>query len=348
MTSNKLITVLIVAAVAASGIFMATRLHKTAQTTEPSAKIMSLYNQFKAKFGRLRASPEEDTYRLKIFEKNVAIIEQANQQALGYSLAINDFADMEAEEVKAKYFGLGKYTMEDFWNLFEEKEEKEEKGTEVVEDIKSVDWSGDMHPIEHQRGCASCYAFATVAPLELNHFKKTGQKVMLSKQELVDCSGSVGNTGCRGGWMHHSYEYILKRKGALSVESAYPYMASQMKTCKLRNNTISGLLSSYKQLPCDKPSQIMKHLKNTVVPSAIDVSGLMFYEKGIFTGKCPTSINHAVVIVGYGEENGVKYWKVRNSWGASWGEKGYLRIQRETKDGVMGKCGISVYNVVPL
>jgi len=229
--------------------------------------------------------------------------------------------------------------------ILEEDEKKEEP--EVEEPVAEIDWSKDMHPIEHQKGCASCYAFSTVAPLEFNHFKKTGQKIKLSKQELVDCSGNFGNTGCRGGWMHQSYDYILNRKG-LSTETSYPYLASQMKTCTRKSQRVESLLSSYDQVPCDKPSAVIKHLKNTVIPSAIDVSGLMFYEKGIFTGNCPVSINHAVVIVGMGEENGVKYWKIRNSWGSQWGEKGYLRLQRETKDGVMGKCGITVYNVVPL
>lgn len=361
MAFNRLTTVLLLTAVAASGVFFASRLHQTMKPAGPSTRIVSLYNQFKSKFGRLRASPEEDSYRMKIFEKNVAYIESANQQALGYTLGINDFADMEPEEVKAKYFGLGKDYMSDFWKLFDDKPKKTKKTTKVSKKTtqvskktqvdsnypSSIDWTKDMHPIEHQRGCASCYAFATVVPLELSHFKKTGQKIRLSKQELVDCSNSMGNSGCRGGWMHHSYEYILQRKG-LSLEASYPYMASQMNKCALRKTKVESLLNSYEQIPADKPSTIMRHLQTTVVPSAVDVSGLMFYKDGIFSGKCPSSINHAVVIVGYGEENGTPYWKVRNSWGTDWGENGYLRIKRETVDGVIGKCGITVYNVVPL
>lgn len=348
MTMNKLTTLLIVTAVAASGIFLATRLHKTIQTQVPSARIVSLYNDFKVKFGKLRASPDEDNFRLRVFEKNVAYIEEANKNALGYSLAINDFADMEPEEVKAQYFGLGKISVADILKWFTDEKEEEVKKEEVQVPEQTIDWSQDMNPIEHQRGCASCYAFSTVAPLELNHFKKTGQKIRLSKQELVDCTEEHGNTGCRGGWMHQSYDYILSNKGkGMSTESSYPYQASQMRACKIKTEVVKNLLTSYRQIPCDTPSEIAKHLQTTVVPSAIDVSGLMFYEKGIFAGKCPTSINHAVVIVGMGEENGVKYWKVRNSWGKQWGEKGYLRIKREAKDGDMGKCGITVYNVVP-
>ena len=347
MAFNRLTSVLILAAVAASGIFLATHLHKTTLPSGPSARVVSLYTQFKAKFGRLRASPDEDNYRLKIFEKNVALIEDTNKHALGYSLGINDFADMEAEEVKAQYFGLGKFQMSDFWSLLDEEEKTETQEEEESQKVDPIDWSSKMHPIEHQRGCASCYAFSTVAPLELAHFLKTGQKIRLSKQELVDCSGNFGNTGCRGGWMHQSYDYILKKNG-LSTDTSYPYMASEKAHCMLKKKTVKNLLKSYKQIKCDKPSEILHHLKRTVVPSAVDVSGLMFYEKGVFTGQCSTSINHAVVIVGHGEENGVKYWKIRNSWGAQWGENGYLRLKRETKDGPQGKCGITVYNVVPL
>ena len=346
MTFSRVTSLLILTAVAASGIFMATRFHKSIQTTGPAPRIMALYNEFKSKFGRLRGSPEEDSFRMKVFEKNVAYIEETNKHALGYSLAINDFADMEPEEVKAQYFGLGSFSMADFMNFFED-DKKTNQPENEADSKMTIDWSGDMHPIDHQKGCASCYAFSTVAPLEFNHYKKTGQKLILSKQELVDCTSHMGNSGCRGGWMHHAYDYILKKKG-LTLESSYPYMGSQMRSCKLVKEKATNLLNSYKQLPCESPASVIEHLKTTVVPSAVDVSGLMFYSEGVFTGKCPTSINHAVVIVGMGEENGVKFWKVRNSWGKVWGENGYFRIKRETKEGVVGKCGITVYNVVPL
>ena len=376
---TKLSLILTIAVITAAGALLATGLHRSVQVQSPSTRVASLYAQFKAKFGRLQATPAEDQFRLRVFEKNLVLIDEVNKHKLGYSFAVNDFADMEKDEFAAKYYGLGSWKGDDFWNVFsgdsddDEEEEEEEVEDEQVEEEENaeteqthdepvkettntddadqadeVDWSSDMHPIQQQHACASCYAFSAVVPLELAYLKTHGTKVRLAPQELVDCSGEFGNTGCKGGWMHQAYDYILD-KGHLSLESGYPYMAVEAQACRLNNQKIGSLLKSYKVLKKHRQSDIKSHLRNTVVPSAVDCSGLMFYRDGVYDGQCDSNINHAVVIVGFGtNDDGQKYWKVRNSWGTNWGEDGYLRIKREESNGKHGKCGITSYNVVTL
>ena len=356
----KLSIVLVMTAVAAAGVLFATGVHHAIQKQGPNPRIVAMYNEFKAKYGKLRATPSEDNFRLRVFEKNIAHIEEVNKRALGYSFAVNDFADMEKDEFAAKYYGLGWWKLPSFNGIFggENVEPEFRENPQVVEQPavqalsnnypKDKDWSDMMHPIENQRSCASCYAFSTVAPLELAQLQKFGTKIKLSIQELVDCSDEFGNNGCRGGWMHQSYDYILK-KGELSMEAAYPYMGVDNEFCRLDKSKVKDLLKGHRTLQTHKPSEILEHLQTTVVPSAVDCSGLLFYSSGVFQGDCSSNINHAIVIVGYGvAEDGSKYWKIRNSWGETWGESGYLRLKREDQDGVEGKCGITNYNVVTL
>lgn len=70
--------------------------------------------------------------------------------------------------------------------------------------------------------------------------------------------------------------------------------------------------------------------------------------QGVFTGECGTALDHGVVAVGYGTENGVDYWLVRNSWGSNWGESGYIKIERNVADAYTGKCGIAMEASYPV
>lgn len=341
----KPIFLLVITSVMAAGAFFAVGLHSSLRPQSPEKRIVAMYQDFKQRFGVLRATPAEDNFRLKVFEKNVALIEEVNSKNLGYSFGVNQFADMLKDEFSAAYTGLGSWKDSLFWGTFGQEEAKKEK----IDEAKYkpiVDWSDQLNPVAQQKGCASCYAFSSIAPLELQIFKEQGKKIQLAPQELVDCSGDEGNTGCKGGWMHQTYDYIIK-KGELSMESNYPYLAQDANSCRLDKAKVQIPLKSYVQLKPHLPSEIMDHLQETVVPSAVDCSGLMFYKEGVFNGECNSNINHAVVIVGYGEDKGSKYWKVKNSWGETWGEKGYIRIQREIVNGHQGKCGITDYNVVP-
>ena len=175
---------------------------------------------------------------------------------------------------------------------------------------------------------------------------KTGQLLKLSEQELVDCSKGQGNSGCMGGWMHLALDYVIFYNG-LQLASQYPYISTEGSLCKAsQSKNIKGLAAAYKRIPEGDNDRIINALQTGMVPASVDSTDIAHYAGGVYDNKkCKSEINHAVVIVGYGvTSRGQKFWKVRNSWGESWGEEGYFRIARE--DGYStGICGINKYSV---
>lgn len=318
---------------------------------EVSPKTSRLYSAFKRQLGRRPPTPAEDLYRLRVFAQNVAYIEAVNARNDGYTLGVNEFADMELEEVAAQYFGLGTLGEQHGLGLMERFPEMPVPNAVDLEQ-RPVDWSkgGRLTPVDRQGVCGACYAFAAVASLEHLHMMKYGSIVKLSSQEVIDCSSSFENNGCKGGWPEHVYKYVMS-KGSLARDSRYPY-TRKVGECLAdqAESRVTLPIKSFKLLEEDKPSAIIHYLQSQTVASGIDMRRLVLYTGGIFKERTSFSVvGHAVLIVGYGEdEDGTKFWKVRNSWGDQWGEQGYFRILREAKDGEESVADITGYNVVPL
>jgi KDEL-tailed cysteine endopeptidase len=315
---------------------------------DPGMKIAHTYAKWKAQNRKLYGTPAEDNYRKDVFAKNFVYIEETNNKELSFKLGLNAFADKTPEEIQAAHFGLG-----DLKN--EESPAPTTHRTLQFGPIYNMPLNKDWHELDsmnkvvHQGSCGSCYAFATITSLEHMYYLKTGRKVRLSEQELVDCSKGHGNTGCRGGWMHQSYDYVIQNEG-IQLASTYPYVGTENRICRFdTQRNVKGLLSGYVKIEKHNNDHILMALQNTVVPSAVDAGELSFYSSGVFDKKtCSTSINHAIVIVGYGEtRSGVKYWNVRNSWGPDWGVKGHFKLLRYTGK-QKGICGITQYNIYPL
>ncbi|KAF8564531.1 hypothetical protein P879_11855 [Paragonimus westermani] len=210
-----------------------------------------------------------------------------------------------------------------------------------LDDLKaapaSVDWrdKGAVGPVENQSVCFSCWAFSVAGNIEGQWFLKTGQLVSLSKQQLVDCDKL--NYGCEGGYPTEAYKEI-RRMGGLELEEDYPYIADEQ-ACKLDKSKLLAKIDDSIVLEIDEEKQtawLAEHGPTSVLLNAVP---LQYYESGISHPSkdlCPSDdLNHAVLSVGYGTEDGVPYWIVKNSWGATWGEDGYFRIYRGD-----GTCGI--------
>lgn len=168
-------------------------------------------------------------------------------------------------------------------------------------------------------------------------------QVIMSEQELVDCSSSTGNQGCSGGWYFWSYDWL--RTHYTMKESDYKYTARDG-SCKYDATKGVTKVSSYGQSKGTNAilNQLNKQPVNVAVAAGNSVFGT--YRSGIVTASsgCPTNIDHAILAVGYGSENGVQYYIVRNSWGSGWGESGYIRI---ATGGTAGVCGINQYVFYP-
>jgi len=273
------------------------------------------------------ATKEEYEFRFNLFKQADAAYEAINHEAMTYSVGHNFMSTMTEAEKKQR---MGKFpgTVGDV-----EYETVEEEGN------GSVDWRklGGVNKVQNQGGCGSCWAFSTTAAMEGNHFAKTKKLLKLSESQLVDCD--KGDGGCQGGLEWNAMKYLMSN--AQESESDYGYVARKQ-TCKFTKS--KGLVNATK---VNYISQSASALRSSIDkgPTCIGVNASSYqfqgYTHGILSStNCGTNQDHAITAVGYGAENGTNFVIVRNSWGANWGESGYIRMSLDVAG--KGTCGILV------
>jgi len=300
------------------------------------------FRAFVNKYNRVYESLDEYERRYQIFEDNLKIIDRQNKLDTSAKYGINKFADLSTAEFSAQYLGY--------------KPSSSPKTKEITIDIpenyelpSSYDWrdKGAVTPVYNQGQCGSCWAFSTTEAVESQWFLTKGSLLSLSPQQIVDCDAGNGDYGCEGGDTVTAYQYVIKA-GGMETWKNYPYTAEDG-TCAFQKSKIAASISSWTYITKDNnETQMQIGLVNSGPLSiCVDASSWQFYVGGVVGPLCGDSLDHCVMITGYGNYTDIfgtyNVWNVRNSWGEDWGYSGYLYVE------MFGDyCGISDEATIPL
>jgi len=316
--------------------------------TATEASLRSEFAEWKKAHGKVYASAADEELRFTVWQFNLARVQEQQSMAaqpgsgLEGQFGMSFNADMTPQEFHKQYLMCHKAQPRDrslpreFYNF-----------NAPIPD--SFDWreKGAVTPVKDQGQCGSCWAFSTTGTTEAAHFIAKGQLVSLSEQDLVDCSHDHYNDGCDGGRVDWALQYIVDKKG-ISTEATYPYEARDG-TCRRSKATIGATVSAYAQVQEFNETALMAAIA-TIGPVgvAIDVTDAFAnYKSGVFYDRSckggEFDLDHAVLAVGYGTLNGQAYWIVKNSWGGSWGNQGFILMSRNRSN----NCGIATNAYYP-
>lgn len=270
---------------------------------------------------------------------NQRLVNSINSQNLSWKAKApeeNPFAQMSVEEIKSM-LGTHIVPTPEVLSTFSEVENLEQVPT-------SWDWRTGAKAqcafaVRDQGRCGSCWAFGAAGALS-HRFCLGGQQVQLSEQELVDCDRSL-NMGCNGGYIFAVWNYLESR--GLVTDDCYPYYSGEAgddkKSCKSKCHDDKEFGEKHKcagkSIHPTTPDNIRKEVyTNGATELAFTVyQDFMNYESGVYKHTTGSQLGgHAVMLIGYGTENGLDYWLCQNSWGPRWGDNGYFKI-------AVGDCG---------
>jgi KDEL-tailed cysteine endopeptidase len=303
---------------------------------------LSLWDQFKVDFGKsYDANGDDEGRRFETFKANVDFIEATNAKNLSYQLGVTEFADLTGAEFAAAYLGGYK------------KPERHLLGGERFPDITglqvpdSVDWvaNGAVTEVKNQAHCGSCWSFSATGAIEGAYFVATKELVSMSEEELVQCDTT--DMGCHGGSMEYAFSWV--KEHGICAEHDYPYSSGTgvRGNCSLECTPVAKV-GSFVDVPANDEASLKAAVARQPVSIAIQANTMAFqlYKGGVLADPaCGHQLDHGVLIVGYGTDGGKDYWKVKNSWGPSWGEHGYIRLSRGQSG--PGECGLAMQPVYP-
>ncbi|CAH3846944.1 ervatamin-B-like [Pieris brassicae] len=276
-----------------------------------------IYKQFLQKFNK-----ESSSSRFEIFKENLRKINEYNENNSQNSYGINHFTDLTFEEISECYFGFnGNFTSD---NVIEHKP----SGLQLPSDL---DWrnQGYVTEVKNQMTCGSCFAFSAVGNIEGQYAKAhSTTAISLSDQQAFDCSSAQD---CKTGGFPHQVFQALAEQGGSMTEADYPYENTKGQ-CRTDKSKIAVTVTGGSELGVNDEDSLKDALANYGPLSITICANAEFTNQkgnGVFipTLPCPYS-NHAVLLVGYGNDGVSDFWIIKNSWGTTWADQGYIRLIR--------------------
>merc|ERR1711990_1021204 len=279
-------------------------------------------------YGKTYGTREEYNFRLALFRQNLKEVEAHNANPKETHTLTTNFMSTWTQEEKKQLNGYIP--------------DNRVKTPTVLDDTNltaaTVDWrtKGAVTPVKNQGQCGSCWSFSTTGALEGAHFVASGQLTSLSEQQFVDCD-TKQDQGCNGGLMDNAFKYA--ETTPVMTESEYPYLArrSIFKKCSKASSEGVVTVKTFHDVG-QSASQMKAALDKQPVSVAIEADKSVFqgYHSGVITSSsCGTQLDHGVLAVGYGTLGGEDYFLVKNSWGSSWGDEGYVRIGQNNICGIL-------------
>ena len=286
---------------------------------------------------------DEYHFRLGVFLANQKYVQQFNSNPKNtYKLSVNKFAALTNSEYQS-LLGYKSTLGGSSKGKFLIPSKPQRTATE------NLDWreKGVVNDVKNQLFCGSCWAFSVIQSVESVWAIENNQLLSLSEQNLVDCVDTC--YGCNGGEMYLACDYVIqKQNGQFNLEEQYYYISIGEFTCYFDRYDKVAHISGYITINSgDEDDQAAKIEQYGPASVAIDASSLSFqlYWGGVYDNdSCSsTELDHGVGCVGFGVEDNVKYWIIRNSWGSWWGESGYIRTVR----GKNNQCGVATESIIP-
>lgn len=297
-----------------------------AHAEEPAAYTDYDFAAYLEEHGKAYTSHKEYEQRKQLFEKSLSQVKAHNEEYKAghhtWWAAMNHLADHTADEfarLRSAKYSPSQHPVVSLKSINEQ----------AARNPESIDWreKGAVTPVKNQGGCGSCWAFSATESVESHYFIASKKLLELAPQTYVNCvknPGKCGGTGgCEGATMELAFN--LTKDTGIALESDMPYMG-QDETCKPYKAAVK--VDGYVKNP--ENSAIGLETALTIGPVSITVAAepWQMYGGGVFTGcsgsESGSTLDHGVQAVGYSKD----YWLVRNSWGAGWGESGYIRISR--------------------
>lgn len=296
-----------------------------------SVKMATVFKDFMATYNRTYETKEETQWRLTVFTRNMIRVQKI--QALDRGTAqygITKFSDLTEEEFYTIYLNP----------LLRNGSGKKMRPAKSINGRAPPEWDwrkkGAVTKVKDQGMCGSCWAFSVTGNVEGQWFLNRGTLLSLSEQELLDCDKM--DKACLGGLPSNAYTAI-KNLGGLETEDDYSYQG-HVQACSFSAQRAKVYINDSVELSKNENKMAAWLAQKGPISVAINAFGMQFYRHGIarpLKPLCsPWLIDHAVLLVGYGNRSKTPYWAIKNSWGTNWGEEGYYYLYRGS-----GACGVN-------